>query len=101
MVNCNEILNWLSKIALDKLLHFVAGLFAAQLSCLIASIWLWPLFSPIIGVVVAFIIGMAKELWDLRHDGVASGKDLFATAVGGIVGSVIMLTVISILLWQR
>jgi uncharacterized membrane protein len=68
------------KIAVDKKLHFIAGL----VICLIGA-WI---ISPMIGLLLAFVAGGAKEVYDsfypLEHT--VDKYDFLWTVIGGIVG---------------
>jgi len=44
------------------------------------------LFSPIIGLCAAIVIGAAKEYWDSKGHGHVEFLDFAATAGGGILG---------------
>lgn len=47
-------------------------------------------FLPLwLSAILAFIIGIVKELWDKEHGGVASWRDVGWDAVGTIIGTII------------
>ena len=66
----------------DKALHMIAGL--------IISLVLGWIYSPLLGLVVAIIAGIAKELWDYMGNGVSDFKDILATAEGGFIGYILL-----------
>jgi len=61
----------------DKILHFCAG---AVIAAAIAFLFK----APIIGFLIACLIGLVKEFWDIEH-GTAEFLDFVATASGGFV----------------
>lgn len=68
------------KFAIDKQAHFW---------------WGWAIAAttvPVMGwgsIIVATLLGMAKEVWDKQGHGTPDKLDALATAVGGIAGAVI------------
>lgn len=68
------------KFAIDKQAHFWWGAFMA--SCTFPAIG----FS---GVMVAALIGLAKEYWDSKGHGTPDVYDFLATALGGLAGAVV------------
>lgn len=70
-------------ITQDKVAHFYAGLAI----CLAVSLFV----SPIIGFGVAILAGVAKEIVDKMGFGTADPWDFVATAVGGLLGFVLIL----------
>jgi len=44
------------------------------------------LFSPIIGLCAAVVVGAAKEYWDSKGHGQVEFLDFAATACGGLLG---------------
>lgn len=65
-------------IPIDKVLHFAAGFSLAAL----LGIWL----PPLMVLVIVFIVGVLKELWDAKHNGDVEAADVVATVTGGLVG---------------
>lgn len=65
----------------DSLLH--AETCALIVLVLSAFLPLW------LSAILAFIIGIVKELWDKEHGGVASWRDVGWDAVGTAVGTFI------------
>lgn len=63
----------------DKALHFIAGVLVAMITALAV-----PVISSF-AFVVAFAAGLAKEVYDNFKTGLFDDKDIFATALGGIV----------------
>ena len=85
-----RIIEWLSHLKSDKLLHFIAGLLIAEVTAGALSHWT-KLYSLIIGLVASVVAGWLKEWWDSKHGGVVSDKDFVATVIGGSVGTLVML----------
>lgn len=69
----------------DKALHFSAGFVFSGIS----SLGKQKNEKIIIGVTSAFAIGVAKELYDKKRGGKVDYNDIWFTATGGLVGSVI------------
>jgi len=61
----------------DKILHFMAGAFIS-----VAVGYLTRM--PILGFLVACVIGLVKEFWDIEH-GTAEFLDFVATALGAFL----------------
>ena len=61
----------------DKAGHLIAGL---------VVFCIFGLFSPIIGLCAAVVVGAAKEYWDSRGHGNVEFLDFVATAAGGAIG---------------
>ena len=59
----------------DKILHFMAGAFISVVVGYLTRM-------PILGFLVACVIGLIKEFWDIEH-GTAEVLDLVATLLGG------------------
>ncbi|MEA5046529.1 MAG: hypothetical protein VB075_18410 [Petrimonas sp.] len=74
----------------DKLYHLIAG-FAIAL--------IFGLFNPIAGLIIAVGAGFTKDVvWDLLlKKGTFEVLDIFATAVGAIMGTVVALLIINYL----
>ena len=71
------------KIPLDKQAHFLAGLAI----CLSFALFV----SPILGLITAIVLGAVKEVWDGMGNGTKDVWDFVATALGGVVGFVLIL----------
>lgn len=71
-----------AQIAEDKILHFVAGSYAAATGYYLADDIKWNNKNTAIGL--ALTAGIAKEIYDYSSNGKFDEKDLLATAVGGI-----------------
>ena len=56
----------------DKALHMIAGL--------IISLVLGWIYNPLIGLAVAIVAGIAKEIWDYCGHGTSDFKDALTTA---------------------
>jgi Flp pilus assembly pilin Flp len=68
---------------LDKQAHFLAG----TTICLSFALFV----SPILGLITAIVLGAVKELWDGMGHGTKDIWDFVATALGGVVGFVLIL----------
>jgi hypothetical protein len=66
----------------DKALHMIAGL--------IISLVIGWIYSPLIGLAVAIVAGIAKEVWDSCGHGTPDFKDALTTAEGGVIGCIIL-----------
>lgn len=90
MISGKELFDWLNKIALDKMLHFVCGLLVAQVAfvCLGFALPKWACI--VLSVVAVAVVGGLKELVDVKY-GVPSWKDFVATMMGAIVELPIMM----------
>jgi ribonuclease PH len=75
----------------DKLYHLIAG-FAISL--------IFGLFNPILGLVIAISVGVAKDVvWDLYlKRGTFEMLDIFATVIGAIMGTVVALLTINLII---
>ncbi len=73
------------KFAIDKQAHFWWGW---SISATLYQVDLW------FAILVAALMGAAKEVWDKRGHGTPDVKDFAATALGGAVGglSCVLLT---------
>ena len=71
----------------DKLLHFVAGLICATFVYLIT-------LNLTLAIGASVILGAGKEVYDSRGHGTVEVLDAVATALGGVVGAVLMRVVI-------
>lgn len=71
----------------DKKLHLLAGLALSGLAGL--------LLCPLTGFIIAAVVGAAKEIvWDwLMKKGTPEWWDFWATVVGGLIGSGLILLV--------
>jgi uncharacterized membrane protein YeaQ/YmgE (transglycosylase-associated protein family) len=61
----------------DKILHFMAGAFISVVVGYLTRM-------PILGFLVACVIGLIKEFWDIEH-GTAEFLDFVATALGAFL----------------
>ena len=66
----------------DKILHFMAGAFVSIVVGYLTKM-------PILGFVVAAIVGLLKEFWDIEH-GTAEFLDFVATASGAFLVMLIL-----------
>ena len=62
-------------MSMDKILHFMAGAFISVVVGYLTRM-------PILGFLMACVIGLIKEFWDIEH-GTAEVLDLVATLLGG------------------
>ncbi len=67
----------------DKLLHFVAGLICATFVYLIT-------LNLTLAIGASVILGIAKEVYDSRGHGTVEVLDAVVTALGGVVGTMII-----------
>jgi hypothetical protein len=67
------------QIKQDKIKHFFVGAFASAVALTIS-------FNPLFGILAAFLLGLAKEVWDYFHPEMHTADiwDLVATTLGGI-----------------
>lgn len=70
-------------IATDKQLHFLGGI----VLCLAVSLF----FGGIVGLAIAVVVGVAKELWDAHGHGTPDVWDAVATVAGGVTGFVLIM----------
>lgn len=75
----------------DKLYHLIAG-FVIAISI--------GLFSPILGLVIAVLAGIVKDVvWDLYlKKGTFEVLDIFATVVGATIGTVVAILTINFII---
>ena len=72
-------------IAQDKILHFIAGALIAGLVGYFTA--------PVAGFVAAALVGLIKELYDMRHPAkhTADVLDFVATVLGGFAVTLILI----------
>ena len=61
---------------IDKIYHLIAGVLVYLFGTL---------YSPLIGLMLVVIAGIAKEIWDSFGNGTPDGSDAIATIVGGLL----------------
>jgi uncharacterized membrane protein YeaQ/YmgE (transglycosylase-associated protein family) len=66
----------------DKILHFMAGAFISVVVGYLTRM-------PILGFLMACVIGLVKEFWDIEH-GTAEFLDFVATALGAFLVMLIL-----------
>ena len=66
----------------DKILHFMAGAFISVVVGYLTRM-------PILGFLMACVIGLIKEFWDIEH-GTAEFLDFVATALGAFLVMLIL-----------
>jgi len=66
----------------DKILHFMAGAFISVVVGYLTRM-------PTLGFLVACVIGLIKEFWDIEH-GTAEFLDFVATASGAFLAFLIL-----------
>ena len=69
------------KVKQDRLLHAETSALLCIVLVLVLPVWL--------AGVLAFLVGIGKEMWDRSHDGVATWGDILWDAFGVITGVVI------------
>ena len=81
-----------TEIPLDKVKHFMAGVFIAVIIGYIVSLWLDPLSASLSGLAAAILIGTGKEaIWDnWLKKGTDDKYDMYATALGGVFGALVL-----------
>jgi len=62
---------------MDKILHFMAGAFISVVVGYLTRM-------PILGFLMACVIGLIKEFWDIEH-GTAEFLDFVSTALGAFL----------------
>ena len=82
----NKIIQWLSKIKADKLLHFIAGILISQITFALFSLTTLHIYLvSLLSLLITAIVGGAKEIYDKKH-GVPSIMDFLYTFIGGLIG---------------
>ena len=81
----------LNRIGSDKYLHVICSLLLTFLIGRFAGIWLTVYVSALIGVVVAYDLGIIKEIYDRAHGGKIDKDDLWADFVGCVIGFIMLL----------
>lgn len=66
----------------DKILHFMAGALFSMISGYLSKM-------PFLGLLVAILAGLAKEIYDIKH-GTPEWKDFVATGLGGLAVAIIL-----------
>ena len=77
--------SWLYSIKVDKCLHFIAGIIAAQATFALAEFALPLGWCILLALITTAIAGGIKEAADVKY-GVPSASDFFATMLGGLLG---------------
>ena len=79
-------------LPLDKVKHFMAGVFIAAIFGYIVGLWLTPISAALSGLAAAVLIGTAKEaIWDnWLKKGTDDKYDMYATALGGVFGAIVL-----------
>ena len=80
------------RLPLDKVKHFMAGVFICLIVSVAFSHDLDPLSASLTGFAAAVLIGVLKEaVWDTwLGRGVSDKYDLFATMGGGVFGALVV-----------
>lgn len=91
-----KIINVISGVGKDKLLHFIAGLLIAQI---VYAVWCLLINKSYAGIIIGFVIavaaGILKEEYDKHHRGHSfEWWDMIAVFIGAILGSGILLIVV-------
>lgn len=81
-----------TEIPLDKVKHFMGGVFIAAVLGYIVGIWHDPLSAALSGLAAAVLIGTAKEaiLDNWLKKGTDDKHDMYATALGGALGALVL-----------
>ena len=81
-----------TEIPLDKTKHFLGGVVIAAVLGYIVGIWQDPLSAALSGLAAAVLIGTAKEaIWDnWLKKGTDDKYDMYATALGGVFGAIVL-----------
>ena len=72
----------------DKVKHFIVGAIASIVVYVVT-------FNATIAISFAVLLGIAKEAYDAQGHGTVEVLDAVATALGGVVGTVIIKAVIT------
>lgn len=88
-----KIINVISGVGKDKLLHFIAGLLITQI---VYDVWCLIINKSYIGIIVGFIIaviiGVLKEIYDKHHKGHSfEWYDMLAANIGALLGAIILI----------
>ena len=78
-------------IAIDKKLHLVAGFLIAAAVVALSFLAAMPTVQRLLlGVGVATVVGVGKEVYDGKHPATHTrdGRDALATIIGGVVGAI-------------
>lgn len=81
----------LDRIGGDKYLHVICSLLLTFAIGVTADIWLVHWQASVFGCVMAFLIGIAKEVWDRYHGGTMDGQDILADLIGCLMGFIVTL----------
>lgn len=81
---------WLASVKADKWLHLLCGLGVAQVAFALIALALPLWAAALLALLVAVAAGALKELYDKRN-GVASWSDFVATAIGGLLGVLLLM----------
>ena len=60
-------------------------------TCALIAVVVSILFPWWVGGLVAVAAGLGKEIWDMKHDGVATWHDFFCDLIGAAIGMVVSL----------
>ena len=85
MISGKELFGWLSKIAVDKLLHFVCGLLVAQVAFVCLGFAVGKLWSLLGALLISSSVAAVKEAVDVKY-GVPSWDDFGASIIGIFIG---------------
>ena len=70
----------------DGLLHIETSALLVVAISVLLPVWL--------SIVISFIFGIGKELWDKYHDGVPSWHDVICDIIGLAVGTLITILIV-------
>lgn len=74
-------LDYLKQIPKDKLLHYIAGTFLGLIG----------LYNWWLGLVVVIVVGIGKEIYDIKYKGTPEVDDVYATILGGLFTLIVIM----------
>ena len=80
----------LAAISTDKYLHFICGFIIAQVVTQLLDRRLPWWAASALGLLAAVVAGVAKEYYDKKHGELPECQDAFATALGGLLGILLL-----------
>lgn len=90
-----KIINFISSIPKDKLLHAYAGTIVVIVSMSIfSSIGLTWHDTVGFALLITTMVGCGKELYDINNNGYVETSDFIATLGGGLIGAIISIPMI-------
>ena len=77
-----KLIQWIRR---DGLLHITVSMLLVIAMSVLLPVWL--------SVLIAFAIGIGKELWDKNHGGACTWHDIICDCIGLAIGTLITLIV--------